>query len=127
MAKVVLSSIGTARERALTDEAWRAQLSHLATLNAALTAKREEVRRGWGAAYEDRVRKKGKLTTWERLERLKDEGTEILPFGTLVNYGRTFGEEAKTSPGAGVVTAFVQVEGRFVVVIANDNTVASGS
>jgi 3-methylcrotonyl-CoA carboxylase beta subunit len=31
------------------------------------------------------------------------------------------------SPAAGVVTAFAQVEGRWCMVIANDNTVASGS
>ncbi|HEX4825501.1 MAG TPA: carboxyl transferase domain-containing protein [Candidatus Polarisedimenticolaceae bacterium] len=127
MAKVVLGPIGTSRERALGDDAWRAQLAHARALNAALEAKREEVRRGWGASYEERVKKKGKLTTWERVERLRDRGTDVLPFGTLVNYGRTFGEDAKTSPGAGVVTAFVQVEGRWVVAIANDNTVASGS
>src|SRR4029450_3514353 len=64
---------------------------------------------------------------WERIDRLRDPGTPVLPFGTLVNYGRTFGEERKTSPGAGVGTAFVTVAGRYAVVIANDNTVASGS
>jgi acetyl-CoA carboxylase carboxyltransferase component len=31
------------------------------------------------------------------------------------------------SPGAGVVTAFAQIEGRWCMVIANDNTVASGA
>jgi len=37
-----------------------------------------------------------------------------------------FGEGLR-SPAAGVVTAFAQVEGRWCMVIANDNTVASGS
>ncbi|HZN53960.1 MAG TPA: carboxyl transferase domain-containing protein [Candidatus Polarisedimenticolaceae bacterium] len=127
MAKVILAPIGRAREQALPPAAWSAQSAHLAELNAALRAKRDEVRTGWGAEYEARVRKKGKLPTWERIERLKDPGTPVLAVGTLVNYGRTFGEEAKTSPGAGVVTAFLRVEGRWVVAIANDNTVASGS
>ena len=35
----------------------------------------------------------------------------MLPVGTLVNYGRTFGDDRKTLPGAGVVTAFVQRRG----------------
>jgi len=127
MGKVLLDPIGNARERALDDASWAAQREHVAALNASLDAKRAEVRAGWGPEYAERVRKKGKLPTWERIERLKDGGTPVLPLGTLVNYGRTFGDDAKTSPGAGVVTAFVQVEGRWVVVIANDNTVASGS
>jgi len=127
MAKVRLDPIGSPRERALDETTWDEQRAHLTTLNAQLKAKRAEVRAGWGAEYEARVRKKGKLPTWDRIEALRDADSPTLPVGTLVNYGRTFGEEAKTSPGAGVVTAFVRVEGRWVIVIANDNTVASGS
>src|SRR5262249_35709491 len=107
--------------------AWDAQRAHLDAANAALRAKRDEVRAGWGDEYAARVRKKGKLTTWERIDRLADPGSPVLPFRTLVNYARPFGEDKKPSPGAGVVTAVVRVEGRFTVVIANDNTVASGS
>ena len=51
----------------------------------------------------------------------------MLPIGTLVNYGRVFGKDQRSSPGAGLVTAFIRVHDRWVVVIANDNTVASGS
>ncbi len=127
MAKVILEPIGEARERFLEENAWRAQLAHMEALNRSLDAKRSEVRAGWGPKYEARVREKGKLPTWERIERLKDRETSILPIGTLVNYGRTFGEERRSAPGAGVVTAFVRVHGRWIVVIANDNTVASGS
>jgi acetyl-CoA carboxylase carboxyltransferase component len=127
MAKVLLEPIGSPRERALDAASFTAQREHVGGLNAELQRKRDEVRGGWGPEYEARVRKKGKLPTWDRIDLLKDEGSRVLPVGTLVNYGRTFGEDRKTSPGAGVVTAFVQVEGRWVVVIANDNTVASGS
>jgi acetyl-CoA carboxylase carboxyltransferase component len=127
VAKVIMEAIGQPRERLLPEDAWQAQRRHQDGLNAALRAKRDEVRAGWGPEYADRVREKGKLPTWERLERLKDADSPILPIGTLVNYGRTFGDEKRTSPGAGVVTAFLRVHGRFVVAIANDNTVASGS
>ena len=127
MAKVLLEPIGSAKELALDSGTYASQREHLAALNAALAAKRDAVRAGWGPEYEARVRKKGKLPTWERIERLKDADSPVLPIGTLVNHGRTFGDDAKTSPGAGIVTAFVRVAGRFVVVIANDNTVASGS
>jgi len=127
MAKVLLEPIGSPRERAVDDAAWTDQIARAATLGAALQTKRDEVRAGWGPEYAARVRKKGKLPTWDRLDRLRDPGTPLLPIGTLVNYGRTFGDEGKTSPGAGVVTAFATIEGRYAVVIANDNTVASGS
>ena len=127
MAKVLLDPIGSPREHVLPAASWESQAEHVNALNAELQRKRDEVRAGWGPEYEARVRKKGKLPTWDRIELLKDPDSEVLPIGTLVNYGRTFGEDRKTSPGAGVVTAFIQVEGRWVVVIANDNTVASGS
>ena len=98
--------------------------AHVAALEAALSAKRAVVREGWGA---DKVHKKGKLTTWERIERLIDPGSRTLPVGTLVNWGRDFPGSGRQAPGAGVVTCFARVMGRWVVIIANDNTVASGA
>jgi acetyl-CoA carboxylase carboxyltransferase component len=91
-----------------------------------LLARRAEVREGWGEKYALRVHKKGKLTSRERVELLKDEGSAIHEVGTFVNYGLEYDRGAK-SPAAGVVTAFTQVEGRWCMVIANDNTVASGA
>lgn len=127
MAKVVLEPIGGPRERFLREDEWRERRGALERLNAELRSKREGVRAGWGPKYQARVREKGKLPTWERLDRLRDPDSPILPIGTLVNQAETFGEEGRTSPGAGVVTAFVRVHGRWVVAIANDNAVASGS
>ncbi len=127
MAKVPLAPIGSPLESVVAPPAAKANAAALDALNAALRAKREEVRAGWGPEYVARVHEKGRLTTWERIERLRDPGTPVLPVGTLVNYGLTFGEKRQTSPGAGVVTAVVRVHGRLCAVIANDNTVASGS
>jgi 3-methylcrotonyl-CoA carboxylase beta subunit len=127
VAKVILEPIGEPRERFLRDDVWLAQRDAAEEQGRVLESKRATVRAGWGPKYEARVREKGKLPTWERVARLKDDDSPLLPIGTLVNWGRTFGEDARTSPGAGVVTAFVRVHGRWVVVIANDNTVASGS
>ncbi|MCK6507939.1 propionyl-CoA carboxylase [Myxococcota bacterium] len=97
---------------------------HIAELDRALEERRAVVRHGWGP---EKVHRKGKLTTWERLERLVDPGSPILPVNTLVNWGRDFAGSEKQAPGAGVVTAFGRVHGRWVMVIANDNTVASGA
>jgi acetyl-CoA carboxylase carboxyltransferase component len=127
MAKVFLEPIGTPLRAALDAAGAEANTSAMASLNATLDARRAEVRAGWGPEYARRVREKGRLTTWDRIERLRDPGTPVLPVGTLVNYGLTFGDKKQTSPAAGVITAFVRVAGRLTVVIANDNTVASGS
>jgi 3-methylcrotonyl-CoA carboxylase beta subunit len=127
MAKIVVHPLGGPLERAVDPAEARRNAEHLAGLEAALDARRAEVRAGWGEAYVQRVHAKGKLTTWERIERLKDPGSEVFAVGTLVNHGRVFGPEQRSSPGAGVVTAFVRVAGRIAMVIANDNTVASGS
>ncbi|MBA3465568.1 MAG: propionyl-CoA carboxylase [Deltaproteobacteria bacterium] len=102
------------------------QRAALATLEDRLRARRTEVEGGWGPSYVERVHKKGKLTARERLARLQDPGTRTFEVGTFVNYGEVFPGDQR-SPAAGVVTAFARVEGRWVMVIANDNTVASGA
>jgi len=127
MAKVLLHPIGAPVGAPAADPAYQANRDRMAALNARLRERREEVRRGWGDAYVERVHAKGKLTTWERIERLRDPGARIFPLNTFVNYGVLFGDPPRTSPAAGVITALVRVEGRLTVVIANDNTVASGS
>lgn len=127
MAKVILHPIGTPIEEALPEKTYHENLERMESLNALLRSRREEVRQGWGQEYVDRVHAKGKLTTWERLEQLKDPGSTIFQLNTFVNYGITFGTPPRTSPAAGVITAFVRIHGRLTVVIANDNTVASGS
>jgi acetyl-CoA carboxylase carboxyltransferase component len=97
-----------------------------APLEAVLEERRAAVHRGWGDKYIDRVHAKGKLTARERLERLRDPGSPVHEVGTFVNWGEQY-QGGLTSPGAGVVTAFTRVEDRWCMVIANDNTVASGS
>jgi len=127
MAKVILEPIGEPLDAVLDAASARQNASAMTALNAALEEKRDAVRAGWGKEYVARVHEKGRLTTWERIDRLRDPDAHVLSIGTLVNHGVTFGEKEQTSPGAGVVTAFARVGGRWVIVIANDNTVASGS
>jgi acetyl-CoA carboxylase carboxyltransferase component len=125
VAKIILHPLGDTLDKALDPAEARRNARHQGRLEDSLDSKRAEVRSGWGDKYVDRVHGKGKLTTWERIEQLKDEGTQVFAVGTLVNYGLDFG--GRSSPGAGVVTAIVRVAGRLTMVIANDNTVASGS
>jgi 3-methylcrotonyl-CoA carboxylase beta subunit len=127
MAKVILHPIGAPVEEAIPEKTYRENAERMAALNATLEERRAEVRNGWGREYVERVHAKGKLTTWERIEILKDPGSQVFPLNTFVNYGITFGDPPRTSPAAGVITAIVRVHGRLTVVIANDNTVASGA
>ncbi|MFO0725110.1 MAG: carboxyl transferase domain-containing protein [Myxococcota bacterium] len=127
MSKVILQPIGRARDAFLDADSFQRRRSEMAERERKVLNGREIVKDGWGDEGRKRVHTKSKLTTWERIDRLKDADAPLLPVGTFVNFGLVFGERKQTSPGAGVVTAFTRVEGRWVVVIANDNTVASGS
>ena len=125
MAHVPVVPIGKAREAILDRATLERQLAGHEPLDSRLEERRAAVKAGWGDSYVDRVHAKGKLTTRERVERLKDPDSRIFEVGTFVNYGIDF--DGLRSPAAGVITAFVQVEDRWCVVIANDNTVASGA
>ena len=94
-----------------------------------LLEKRNVVLQGGGQKYVDRTHAKGKMTAWERIESICDDDAPILPVGTLVNWGRVFqdGSRERLAPGAGLFTVFTRVHNRWVMIIANDNTVASGS
>ena len=127
MARVILEDIGKPIEQLLDAGELKQNYDQMSGLEKTIVERREEVAAGWGPKYVERVHQKGKLTTWERIDLLKDPGTDVYPVGTFVNYGLEFGKPPRKSPGAGVVTAFVKVCGKHTVVIANDNTVASGS
>ncbi len=96
---------------------------------ASLLEKRAVVHEGGGQKYIDRTHAKGKMTAWERIVHICDEDAPILPVGTLVNWGRIFqdGSRERMAPGAGLFTVFTKVHDKWVMIIANDNTVASGS
>ncbi|MEZ4248224.1 MAG: carboxyl transferase domain-containing protein [Polyangiales bacterium] len=125
MSHVPLKPIGKSREQVVDDRTFATQRENLGKLEARVEDTRAKVHEGWGEKYVERVHAKGKLTSRERIDLLKDAGTEVYEVGTFVNEGREFGK--LTSPAAGVVTAFVRIEGRWCMVIANDNTVASGA
>ena len=125
MAKVPLSPLGRPLDACLDGRSVELNREALDAREVELDQRRREVQDGWGEEYRARVHAKGKLTARERIERLRDPSSPMHEVGTFVNFGRSFGK--LSSPAAGVVTAFVRIEGRWTMVIANDNTVASGS
>jgi 3-methylcrotonyl-CoA carboxylase beta subunit len=81
------------------------------------------LRLGGGLDKIERQHQQGKLTARERIARLLDKESYRQEIGLLVAYDQYEGG----APGAGVVTVVGRVEGREVVVVANDATVKAGS
>ncbi len=81
------------------------------------------VTRGGTAAHVARHLARGKLLVRDRIDRLCDPGTAFLELSPLAAWGQ-YGNEV---PGAGIVTGLGIVQGRAVVIIANDATVKGGS
>jgi len=95
----------------------------LGELTRELLDLRTRLRMGGGEERIARQHRQGKLTARERLEGLLDPGSPRVEVGLLVAHDLYQGE----APGAGVVTVVGRVEGREVVVVANDATVKAGA
>ena len=126
MAHVPLHPIGQPRAQICDQTTFDERIEAARVINEQLQSRRAEVHAGWGERYRKRVHSKKKLTARERLDLLRDPGSDLFEIGTFVNWGLEFQGGLK-SPGAGVITALARVAGRWCMVIANDNTVASGS
>ncbi len=95
----------------------------LRELTAELKRLEAKLRRGGGPDKIERQHKQGKLTARERIDLLFDRGSYSQEIGLLVAYDQYDGG----APSAGVVTVVGHVNGREVVVVANDATVKAGS
>jgi acetyl-CoA carboxylase carboxyltransferase component len=82
-----------------------------------------KLRDGGGADRIAKQHKQGKLTARERVAGLCDPGSRFIEIGLLVAHDQYDGQ----APGAGVVTGIGIVDGREVVIVANDATVKAGS
>src|SRR4026208_2196022 len=99
------------------------QNQRLRELTAELRDGEARLHLGGGPDKIDKQHQQGKLTARERLDLLLDKDSYAQEIGLLVAYDQYDGN----APAAGVVTVFGRVEGREVVVVANDATVKAGS
>jgi acetyl-CoA carboxylase carboxyltransferase component len=99
------------------------QPTRLRELTEDLQRLEAKLRLGGGPDKIDRQHQQGKLTARERIDLLLDNDAYVQEIGLLVAYDQYSGG----APGAGVVTVVGKVEGREVVVVANDATVKAGS
>lgn len=88
-----------------------------------LRGRLERVAQGGGPEARERSRRRGKLPVRERIDRVLDPGSAFLELSPLAAEGMYDGE----APAAGIVTGIGRVDGREIVVVANDPTVKGGT
>jgi 3-methylcrotonyl-CoA carboxylase beta subunit len=88
-----------------------------------LRGRHARVLAGGGEKARERHVARGKLLPRERVDRLTDPGSPLLELSPLAAEG-LYDDGA---PGAGIITGVARVEGREVVVVANDATVKGGT
>jgi acetyl-CoA carboxylase carboxyltransferase component len=97
--------------------------SRLETLSAEVRALEDVIRQGGGAKKLAKLHDQGKLSARERIALLCDPDARFVEIGLLMAYDQYDGQ----APAAGVVTGLGVVNGRQVVIVANDPTVKAGS
>jgi acetyl-CoA carboxylase carboxyltransferase component len=97
--------------------------TRLGRLSDELRELRERLRQGGGERRIQRQHDQGKLTARERIQGLLDPDQPFFEVGMLVAHDRYDGQ----APAAGVVTGVGRIQGREIVVVANDATVKAGS
>jgi acetyl-CoA carboxylase carboxyltransferase component len=106
-----------------SSEEYAANRAHYEGLLAELRAKMARAERGGDDEAIARHRARGKLLARERIARLLDPGAPFLELSPLAAEGLYGGE----APAAGIVTGIGTVEGREVMIVANDATVKGGT
>ncbi|AMV19423.1 acyl-CoA carboxylase subunit beta [Planctomyces sp. SH-PL14] len=85
----------------------------------------DRLREGGGAAGRERQNRLGRLTARDRLRELLDPGTPVFELGLWAAWQMY--PDWGDVPAAGVVAAIGTVQGRSVLVVANDATVKAGA
>ena len=105
------------------DPEFRANRKAMQELVRELNDRLETARQGGGPKAQARHREQGKLPVRERIDRLIDAGSPLLELSPLAAFGMYDG----AAPAAGLVTCVGRVNGREVMILANDATVKGGT
>lgn len=97
--------------------------SRLSVLSQEIAELDAKLKLGGGPKRIEKQHEQGKLTARERIDALLDSGAYVQEIGLMVAYDQYDGG----APAAGVVTVCGRIQGREVVVVANDATVKAGS
>ncbi len=104
--------------RAFADNA-----AHMQSLVNDLKARLERVAQGGPAKAREKHAKRGKLLARDRIKVLLDKDSPFMEFSALAAHG-LYNDEV---PSAGIITGIGRVQGREVMIIANDATVKGGT
>ena len=107
----------------LDSDEYRANRTKMQALVAELRERTERAREGGGAKYVERHRAQGKLPVRERVAQLIDPNSPFLELSPLAAW-ELYDNDA---PAAGIVTGIGRVNGREVMIVANDATVKGGT
>jgi 3-methylcrotonyl-CoA carboxylase beta subunit len=118
-----LSKLSTKREPIAEEAVDNGGRRRLRQLTQELHQLERKLRAGGGPDKIEKQHNQGKLTARERIDLLLDKDSFCQEIGLLVAHDQYDG----AAPAAGVVTTVGRVEGREVVVVANDATVKAGS
>lgn len=106
-----------------SSEEFRENAKHHRALAQELDERLARVREGGGAEARAKHESRKKLFVRDRVTRLIDPGSEFLELSPLAAWNLYDG----AAPGAGLVTGIGVVEGREVMIVANDATVKGGT
>ena len=98
-------------------------VAHHRALAEALHAEVASVSEGGGPEAQKKHTARGKLLPRDRVRALLDPGSPFLELSQLAAHGMYGGD----APAAGIVTGIGRIEGREVMVVANDATVKGGT
>ena len=107
------------------DEAFERRRSHWLAELERLAAEEAVLREGGGSRAQEKQRRQGKRTARERVDALRDPGSDWLELGLWAAYGAY--EEWGGAAAAGVVSGVGTIHGRDVVILADDATVKAGA
>ena len=102
---------------------FRANAAHHRALAGDLRQEVAKVSEGGGPEAQKKHTARGKLLPRERVRALLDPGAPFLELSQLAAHGMYDGD----APAAGLVTGIGRVDGREVVIVANDATVKGGT
>ena len=104
-------------------EKFKSNYDHNSHLSDKLYSDLDDIRKMGPAHRVEKHKARGKLTARERIEILKDSGSDFLEFSEFAAY-RVYDDHV---PAAGIITGIIEVSGRYCIVIANDATVKGGT
>ena len=109
----------------MTDLEFNKNDDNMRLLISQMKRKHALVSLGGGKSKIEKQHIKGKLTARERIEYLKDKGSEFLEIGAFVGEGMY--KEYGGCPSGGVVAGITYIKSRQCIIVANDATVKAGA